>query len=353
MTSHPAEFLDGWSLATVAVEVELSAAGLRVVDTDGKERALWTASGLRCDAMQQGGVLHVTHAAAGSETLVVRDPALAERVLAICSEVSALPGGKRQGRFVMLWASALLSVGALLYFGAPLFAHALAMRIPLEHERALGTQVEAVLNFARCGNPAAEAALRGLERRLLGPSEVHAESFEVRVVKMPEPNAFALPGGLIVVTTGLLKKSERADEVAGVLAHEVEHVVQRHVLAGFIRDALMSGLWAVSVGDYSGLLVVDPSTAYRLANLQFSRADEDAADRGAVRRLHRAGISHKGLIDFFEALHDKDDVDGPNWLSTHPSTGQRIGRLRGLTDVADPKPALDDAEYQALKRGCE
>jgi beta-barrel assembly-enhancing protease len=350
---HPAEFLDGWSLAPISVEVELSAAGLRVVDASGKERALWTASGLRCDAMQQGGVLHVTHATAGAETLVVRDPALAERLLAMSSDVSALPGGARQGRFIVVWAGALVALGALAYFGAPILAQLLAMRIPLEHERALGTQVEAVLNLASCSNPAAESALRGLEQRLLGPNDVHAESFEVRLVDTPEPNAFALPGGLIVMTSGLLQQSTRADEVAGVLAHEVEHVVQRHVLSGFIRDALMSGLWAVSIGDYSGLLVVDPTTAYRVANLKFSRGDEDAADSGAVKRLHRAGISHRGLIDFFEKLRGKQDIDAPAWLSTHPSTGERIARLRALPDVTDAKPALDELQYQALKRGCD
>ena len=350
---YPAEFLDGWSLATVAVEVELSAAGLRAVDAAGKERALWSRSGLRCDAMQQGGVLHVTHAAAGAETLVVRDPELAERLLALCVEVKALPGGKQRGRFVVIWAGALLVLGALAYYGAPLLAHVLAMRIPLEHERALGTQIEAVLDFASCSNPAGEAALRELEQRLIGQAGAKAESFELRIVQMPEPNAFALPGGLIVVTSGLLEQSERADEVAGVLAHEVEHVMQRHVLSGFIRDALMSGLWAVSLGDYSGLLVVDPSTAYRVANLKFSRSDEDAADSGAVTRLHRAGISHQGLIQFFERLRGEHDIDGPAWLSTHPSTGDRIDRLRALPDLRDAKPALDEAQYRALKQGCD
>ncbi|HKU42347.1 MAG TPA: M48 family metallopeptidase [Polyangiales bacterium] len=348
---YPAEFLDGWSLAAIRVEVELHPAGLRVLDEAGEERVLWPASALRCDAMQQGGVVHVT-GSAGPETLVVRDPALLERVLALCNEVSALPGGRRTGRFVAIWLGALVALGAVAYLGAPLLAHAIAKRIPLEHERALGTQIETVLVFAACDNRKAEQALRDLERRLLRPSDLRDELFEVRLVHTPEPNAFALPGGVIVVTSGLIEQSDNPDEVAGVLAHEVEHVVQRHVLSGFIRDALLSGLWAVSVGDYSGLLAVDPTTAYRVANLKFSRADEEEADAGAVARLHAAGISHRGLIDFFERLREKNRVDGPAWLSTHPATEDRIERLKRERDVGDAKPALDAAQYQALKGGC-
>ncbi len=93
--------------------------------------------------------------------------------------------------------------------------------------------------------------------------------------------------------------------MAGVLAHEMQHVTQRHVLAGFVRDAILTGIWALTIGDYAGLMVVDPGTAYRVANLKFSREDEASADRAAAMMLHRAGISHRGLTAFFERLNRK------------------------------------------------
>jgi len=91
------------------------------------------------------------------------------------------------------------------------------------------------------------------------------------------------------------------------------------------------------MGDYAGLLVIDPTTAYRIANLEFSRSDEQEADAGAVHRLHRAGITHKGLVKFFERIQkDQEGGDGPEWLSTHPATASRIAKLQGVQDVAAP-----------------
>jgi predicted Zn-dependent protease len=348
---YSAQFLDGWSLAAVDVHVELFSSGVRVLDSTGREHGLWTATGLRCDAMQEGGVMHVTHGSAPQETLVVRDAALAERLVAICENVTALPGGRHRVRFAFLCIAALVALGTLAYLAMPQIAHFIAVRIPLEHERALGSRVEAVLDLAGCDSGPAHEALQKIEQRLLGPDT--RQIFEVRLMKAEEPNAFALPGGVIVVTTGFLEEAESSDEVAGVLAHEIEHVVQRHVLTGLIRDALLSGLWAVSVGDYSGLLVVDPTTAYRVANLQFSRGDETAADRGAVSRLHQAGLSHRGMLAFFERRQSALGIDGPSWLSTHPATSDRIASLRAAQDVRDPQPALSSAEFDALKSGCE
>jgi predicted Zn-dependent protease len=345
-----AQFLDGWSLAAVDVRVEVSRAGLRIRDFAGRERASWTATGLACDAMQQGGVMHVTHTSAPQETLVIADPTSADRVLAICESVQRLPGGQHRTRFVAICIGVLLLLGAAAYYGMPQLAHFIAVRIPLEHERAFGSRVESLLDLASCQRTPAHAALEKIERRLLGSNQ--QKLFEVRLIEAKEPNAFALPGGVIVVTSALLEDAGSSDEVAGVLAHEIEHVVQRHVLTGLIRDTLLSGLWALSVGDYSGLLVVDPTTAYRVANLQFSRADEMAADSGAVARLHRAGLSHRGMLAFF-ARRQKDALaDGPSWLSTHPSTVDRIAQLTAVKDLPDAQPVLDAADFALLQTGC-
>jgi predicted Zn-dependent protease len=157
------------------------------------------------------------------------------------------------------------------------------------------------------------------------------------------------------MTSGLLKGADNEAEIAGVLAHEIEHVAQRHVLAGFLRDAVLSTVWAVVLGDYAGLMVVDPTTAYRIATLEFSRSDEAEADRGAVARLHRAKLRHTGLIAFFERAQKKHGEGGPAWLSTHPSHDQRIATLRATKDVpeAEARAALSEAELSALRAACK
>lgn len=347
---YPAQFLDGWSLAEQQVLVEVTPQALRITDARGQARATWDAQGLRSDAMQEGGVLHVTHGSAEHETLVVRDPELEQLVLAMCSAVTALPGGKNRARFVAISLASLVALGAGLYFGMPIVAHVVAEHIPLEQERALGAQVETFLDFTRCDDDSAQAALSTLAKAL---ARAPSERYEVRIMDSDMTNAFALPGGIVVMTTGLLHKADDETEVAGVLAHELEHVTQRHVLAGFIRDAILSAAWALTMGDYAGLMVIDPSTAYRVANLEFSRADEQAADAGAVLRLHGAGLTHKGLVRFFERIEkDSDSEDGPEWLSTHPSTEARIARLERQPDVAVPARVLDAEQMLALKRAC-
>jgi predicted Zn-dependent protease len=349
--SFRAMFLDGWSLAEQPVTVEVVADALRLSSAGGKLLGTWDAAGLQSDAMQEGGVLHVTHATVPQETLVVRDPELERRVLAMCKQVAQLPGGKKRKRFIAALLAGLVVLGGSLYYGTPIAARFVARRIPLEQERVLGAQVEAFLDFSRCADDGAQGALDALAKALAHePSEV----YEVRLMDSELPNAFALPGGIVVVTTGLLRKADDETEIAGVIAHEIEHIIQRHVLAGFLRDAVLSAIWALTMGDYAGLLVIDPSTAYRVANLEFSRSDEQEADAGAVQRLHRAGLTHRGLSRFFERITAEQELgDGPEWLSTHPATESRIAKLKGIADVAAPKRVLSDAQLKALKHACE
>jgi predicted Zn-dependent protease len=347
---YHAQFLDGWSLAEQQVLVEAVDGALRITDAAGHLKGTWDAAGLHSDAMQEGGVLHVTHDSAQQETLVVRDPELERVVLAMCKRVVSLPGGKNRWRFIGLTFASLVALGAGLYFGAPIAARFVARQIPLEQERALGAQVELFLDFSRCKDESAQSALETLAKKITHDA---SEVYETRLMDSEMPNAFALPGGIVIMTTGLLRMADDEAEIAGVLAHEIEHVTQRHVLAGFLRDAVLSAVWALTMGDYAGLMVIDPTTAYRIANLEFSRSDEMEADAGAVKRLHRAGLSHTGLLKFFERIqHGESSADGPEWLSTHPSTDARIARLKDIEDLASPVRALDADQLAALKNAC-
>jgi hypothetical protein len=123
-----AQFLDGWSLAEAPVTVEVLDGALRIISEAGTLLGSWDAAGLTSDAMQEGGVLHVTHTSAQHETLVVRDPELERRVLAMCKTVSALPGGAKRTRFIAALLGGLVALGAGLYYGAPIAARFVARR---------------------------------------------------------------------------------------------------------------------------------------------------------------------------------------------------------------------------------
>lgn len=342
-------FLDGLSLAELPVRVSISEHTLCIYDAPGEPLRRWSRIGLHVDAMQEGSAYHLTHTSAPQEQLVLRNPVLLARALALAELREVLPGGKHKVAYGLSGLVVLALALAGLYWAAPKLSLMVARRIPLEQERALGGELEFLLHFDRCHSESEEHLLRTLVGRL---GERRDVKYDVQIVRIDAPNAFALPGGVILVTRGFLREAKSGDEIAGVLAHEVEHISQRHVLAGALRGALLTALWSITLGDYSGLLVIDPSTAYRIATLSFSREDEQAADDGAVLRLHRAGLSHLGLSSFFERVSKAHGDGGPAWLSSHPSTASRIAMLKKTPNLAHPGVALSEAQRAQLSAAC-
>lgn len=156
------------------------------------------------------------------------------------------------------------------------------------------------------------------------------------VVNGPAVNAFALPGGYIYVDRGLIDHTDRMDELAGVLGHEIGHVVLRHSVK---QMAQMQGAnLGVAVGCVVTGICNDPSmqtainTGAGLAFAKFSRDDERQADQQGVINTVRAGISPEGLPAFFEKLLA---LGGPGassgiavWFQDHPGTQDRIDEVQ-------------------------
>jgi Zn-dependent protease with chaperone function len=183
--------------------------------------------------------------------------------------------------------------------------------------------------------------------RLDPAGTVHAQ---VRLVNLSVPNAFSLPGGAVLMTRGLVEQAKDVDEVEGVLAHELAHVAHRDVLAELIESTFMSAIWALTVGDYSGLLVVDPRTVQNLLSLRHSRDAETEADATAAELLEKASVSTGGLVAFFERSR-LNMADRLAFLSTHPATADRLTRLRARAQVPT-SPAFDAAMLGTLRRSC-
>jgi Zn-dependent protease with chaperone function len=253
----------------------------------------------------------------------------------------------RRGRALMFGVGAVALAGTFYACLTPI-ARAVANHVPPAIEADLGQGLSALLATQYCDTKAARTALSHLAVRL-GASP----RMELHVLESDSDNAFTFPGGVVIVTRGLIDHAHGPDEVAGVLAHELEHVRLRHVTIRFVRGSLMTVLWQASVGDYTGMLAVDPKTAFDLANLRFSRDDERAADQGALDRLAAAHVSSKGLQDFFERLAPKTGA-APAWLSSHPASAERLGHIRraGAGPTNSVQAALSAADWNALKQGC-
>jgi beta-barrel assembly-enhancing protease len=154
------------------------------------------------------------------------------------------------------------------------------------------------------------------------------------------------------VTRGLLDDAQSPDELAGVLAHELEHVARRHVMAQVVRSVILTTGWQLTVGDFAGLMAIDPSTMLEIASRSYSRDAEKEADEGAMRRLGHAGFSTRGLSDFFVRMERSTDFV-PEWLSTHPASAER---RKAIADSGSADPplaaAMPDRDWKAIRGAC-
>lgn len=140
-------------------------------------------------------------------------------------------------------------------------------------------------------------------------------------------NAFALPGGIVIVHSALLEKADSADELAAVLAHEVQHVEQRHALKNMIHSLGWAALLMAVLGDVNAATAV---IIHQAGQMYFSRDIEDEADRLGYQALVRAKIAPGGMVTFFQKLEKLPGDDLPEWISSHPATGERIKTIQKM-----------------------
>ncbi|MEC9432815.1 MAG: M48 family metallopeptidase [Pseudomonadota bacterium] len=298
------------------------------------------------------------------ERLVIRDPQMIEAIEAVCQDLDRRPSPARGALRMGLWGAGALAVAAAaLFWLAPLAAERLAPMIPAEQERALGAAArdQAVAAMfpkgARpCASPEGTAALRALVDRLGSAANLHVP-IDARVYRSDRVNAFAAPGGHVILLSALLEQASGPDEVAAVLAHELGHVALRHQLRAMLRGAGSTALIGLMFGDVTG-----GSAAARLAgamvDASYSQEAEREADAYAQELLARAGLPASALADFFERIESRPGgrPEGlARHLASHPDMAERIAGARAADVVAGApyRPALEDAQWIALREICE
>ena len=180
--------------------------------------------------------------------------------------------------------------------------------------------------------------------------------FKIHVVNQPMFNALAAPGGHIVIFRGLLDRTENAEELAGVLAHELQHILKLHVTRSLLEYASTSFLVAAVLGDASGMVSFGVEAAQMLAQMRFSRQHELEADEAGLQMLLAASIDPAGMIAFFEAV-GKDEgqmATALSYVSTHPQAELRIARLKNLiaASAASYQKLLPDYSWEDIKKIC-
>ena len=223
----------------------------------------------------------------------------------------------------------ILSTVLALWFGADVLVEIAVSRIPVEWEQKLGESAyrDFLTHQEVMKAGPAVAALGEVTQRLTEQISNNPYKFDVTVVKSDVVNAFALPGGYVVVFTGLMKKAESGEEVAGVMSHELNHVLQRHGLERIVKNLGLMTVVAIVFGNQQGLVGMMKQFGVELLTLKFGREQETEADLTGLQLLQRAKIDPSGMIRFFERLSEKDE-GRMEWLSTHPMSTARAERLK-------------------------
>ncbi|PJZ71285.1 peptidase [Leptospira perolatii] len=196
-------------------------------------------------------------------------------------------------------------------------------------------------------------------------------TYDIVVVQEEVNNAFALPGGNIILFTELLKDMESPEELAGVLAHEMAHVRKRHgirneiqFLGNFFFLSLAIGAGFEGVDFIENLDTFYEITSAAIFKQKFSREFEEEADSVALESLKSARISAKGFLDWFERMQKKYESDSesdsyaasiPSFLSSHPTTESRMNKIRGvLSDPSFPKDriGISRRKWMDLRERC-
>lgn len=201
------------------------------------------------------------------------------------------------------------------------------------------------------------AMLERLESALSEEDRAADWDFRIAVIRSDELNAFALPGGQMAFYTKLIAQAESPDEVAGVLAHEMAHVLRRHGLKRMVQSVGVVVALQVVIGDYGGLVGMAAQLLTLATINDYSREHESEADAVSVELMHRAGLDPVAMTAMFERM-EKEGMSLPSFaevLNTHPSHATRIADIRRLAAALPaverrPLPIDWDAVRSSLAR---
>lgn len=354
-----ATYTDGMSARRHAVKVTTETDGLHITSADGAVVETWRWADLRLvDEVYAGRPIRLKRRS-GGERLTVADTDFLDRLTGSARQLRRRDLRQRNLWLRGLtWTGVTVAVLAGFWFLLPLAAGPVASVVPLKWEEGLGRAVRkqalAILAYRKgfCTGTQGRRAIERLVQRLAAarPSRY---TFRISVVNSGTQNAFAAPGGYIVVFRGLIDGSPNANALAGVLAHEMGHVIERHGMEQLVKSIGLGIVIGAVIGDTSSIGGVASEVARSLASSKFSRDDEREADLIAVGMLNAAKIRGEGFAAFFAMMAKKTGEDarsGNSYFASHPASRDRAKFVRSAaTGTGD---AMTAEEWRAVKSMC-
>ena len=342
-----ANYFDGRTPTHRKVNVSNDRQGVRIEFEDGSTR-FWRKADFRLQQDRSQGPIRLEYGEFPPEILEVADPEFLNNV-----------GNKfpDRNRFFSpaLALLAVLIIPALIYWGIPSASGLFARFVPVSIEKQLGQYVinELFPNRVICETDAGREALEKLVARLAPPDSDY--EFQLEIIDSDWVNAIAFPGGKILIFRGLLEKSRSADAVAGVLAHEMQHVFQRHGTENLLNQVALSGLFKLLTVEANAIAETLFAGVRTLSLLKYTRELETEADALALQLLFEAKVDPVEMLSMFAVLQ-KHAPSLPESFSTHPEMSSRLETLETLLEQNPEfvsKPVLSEKSWESLLNICQ
>ena len=342
-----ANYFDGRTPTHRKVNVSNDRQGVRIEFEDGSTR-FWRKADFRLQQDRSQGPIRLEYGEFPPEILEVADPEFLNNV-----------GNKfpDRNRFFSpaLALLAVLIIPALIYWGIPSASGLFARFVPVSIEKQLGQYVinELFPNRVICETDAGREALEKLVARLAPPDSDY--EFQLEIIDSDWVNAIAFPGGKILIFRGLLEKSRSADAVAGVLAHEMQHVFQRHGTENLLNQVALSGLFKLLTVEANAIAETLFAGVRTLSLLKYTRELETEADALALQLLFEAKVDPVEMLSMFAVLQ-KHAPSLPESFSTHPEMSSRLETLETLLEQNPEfvsEPVLSEKSWESLLNICQ
>ncbi len=240
----------------------------------------------------------------------------------------------------ILVAGFLVSVVLGYFFLLPFVADSVANQFPIEYEISMGEDIYKKILAESEIDTAKTEAINHFYHNLNIQSSYPVK---ITVLKDSVVNAFALPGGGIVVYDAILKNMQSPEELAALLSHEYSHVALKHATRNVFRSVAGYLFISLVLSDINGIAALVVDNAHQLRNLSYSRELEHEADANGLLILQQNKLNTQGMIDLFTQLKKEQQIEVNEWISTHPDLDSRIDYVKQFTQENEYRAQPNDS----------
>jgi len=201
-------------------------------------------------------------------------------------------------------------------------------------------------------NDSVKILLNKIKLRICKANKIDAASIKIHVIEKTEVNAFAMPARHLIIYTRLIQDCKNANELTGVMAHEIAHMEHEHVMKKMVKESGLALLLSIAGGGAGGEVV--KGILRKISSTAYDRSLESDADETAVQYMQKAEIDPEGFGNFLYRLGDENEKDMPKqlyWISTHPESKERAAVIFSLLKKNPTKKTavLNDDEWRQLQ----